>query len=52
MFIVIYVYYKVIGDNFFDKDVDCVVVLFVEKYCFVMLMLKGNVNIIISYEIM
>ena len=52
VFTAIHAHYKVKGDNLSDKDVDRAVALSAEKYCSVMLMLKGNVNITTSYEIM
>lgn len=52
VFTAIHAHYKVKGDNLSDKDVDRAVELSAEKYCSVMLMLKGNVNITTSYEIM
>ena len=52
VFTAIQAHYKVKGDNLSDKDVDRAVALSAEKYCSVMLMLKGNVNITTSYEIM
>jgi putative redox protein len=52
VFTAIHAHYKVTGDNLSDKDVDRAVALSAEKYCSVMLMLKGNVNITTSYEIM
>jgi len=52
VFTAIHTHYKVTGDNLSDKDVDRAVALSAEKYCSVMLMLKGNVNITTSYEIM
>ncbi len=51
VFTAIHAHYKVKGDNLSDKDVDRAVALSAEKYCSVMLMLKGNVNITTSYEI-
>ena len=52
VFTAIHAHFKVKGDNLSDKDVDRAVALSAEKYCSVMLMLKGNVNITTSYEIM
>ena len=52
VFTAIHAHYKVKGDNLSDKDVDRAVALSAEKYCSAMLMLKGNVNITTSYEIM
>ena len=52
VFTAIHAHYKVKGDNLSDKDVDRAVALSAEKYCSVMLMLKGTVNITTSYEIM
>ncbi|WP_370242501.1 OsmC family protein [Marisediminitalea sp.] len=52
VFTAIHAHYKVKGDNLSDKDVDRAVALSAEKYCSVMLMLKGNVNITTSYQIM
>lgn len=52
VFTAIHAHYKVKGDNLSDKDVDRAVALSAEKYCSVMLMLKGNVNITTSYEIL
>ena len=52
VFTAIHAHYKVKGDNLSDEDVDRAVALSAEKYCSVMLMLKGNVNITTSYEIM
>lgn len=47
----IHAHYRVSGDNLKDKDVDRAVSLSAEKYCSVMLMLKGNVEITTSYSI-
>ncbi len=52
VFTAIHAHYKVKGDNLSEKDVDRAVALSAEKYCSVMLMLKGNVNITTSYEIL
>ncbi|NVK56186.1 MAG: OsmC family protein [Alteromonadaceae bacterium] len=47
----IHAHYHVSGDNLSDKDVSRAVSLSAEKYCSVMLMLKGNVVITTSYSI-
>lgn len=52
VFTAIHAHYKVKGDNLTDKDVERAVALSADKYCSVMLMLKGNVDITTSYEIL
>lgn len=47
----IHAHYRVSGENLKEKDVARAVELSAEKYCSVMLMLKGNVNITTSYSI-
>ena len=51
VFTKIHAHYIVSGDNLKEKDVDRAVSLSAEKYCSVMLMLKGNVDITTSYTI-
>ncbi|MDC8831230.1 OsmC family protein [Alteromonas gilva] len=51
VFTSIHAHYRVSGDNLSDKDVARAVSLSAEKYCSVMLMLKGNVDISTSYSI-
>jgi len=51
VFTKIQAHYIVSGDNLKEKDVDRAVSLSAEKYCSVMLMLKGNVDITTSYTI-
>ena len=51
VFTKIHAHYKVSGENLKEKDVDRAVALSAEKYCSVMLMLKGNVDITTSYSI-
>ena len=51
VFTKIHAHYIVSGDNLKEKDVDRAVSLSAEKYCSVMLMLKGNVVISTSYTI-
>ena len=52
VFTAIHAHYKVKGDNLTDKDVERAVALSADKYCSVMLMLKGNVDITTSYQIL
>ena len=51
VFTKIHAHYKVSGENLKEKDVERAVSLSADKYCSVMLMLKGNVNITTSYSI-
>lgn len=52
VFIKIYLYFWVSGNNFKENQVKCVVELFVEKYCFVVIMLIcGGVVVMYSYSI-
>lgn len=47
----IHAHYHVEGENLKEKDVARAVALSADKYCSVMLMLKGNVDITTSYKI-
>lgn len=51
VFTKIHAHYIVSGENIKEKEVDRAVSLSTEKYCSVMLMLKGNVDITTSFSI-
>jgi putative redox protein len=51
VFTAVHAHYIVKGDGLTEKDVARAVQLSVEKYCSVMLMLTGNVEITTSYEL-
>jgi putative redox protein len=51
VFTAVHAHYIVKGDGLTEKDVATAVQLSVEKYCSVMLMLTGNVEITTSYEL-
>jgi putative redox protein len=51
VFTAVHAHYIVKGDGLTEEDVARAVQLSVEKYCSVMLMLTGNVEITTSYEL-